>query len=87
LGGEPLHPNNQPGLQYLLENIKYKVPGVNIWLWTGYDVLEQDFSNILDYVNVVVDGPFDKDKMDGYHPWRGSWNQRIFRQDKYNKTW
>lgn len=88
LGGEPLAEQNLPGLSYLLTRIRASLPDCNIWLWTGYTVeelfqrykgslQEKNFYDIINTVNVVVDGPFKEALKGGEHPWRGSSNQRI----------
>lgn len=51
----------------------------NIWLYTGYEfekVLEHK-KEILYYIDVLVDGKFEKDKRDLSLKFRGSSNQRI----------
>lgn len=55
--------------------------GYNIWLYTGYtfEQLQQmpDASELLNYVNTVVDGQFVQEKRDISLLFRGSSNQRI----------
>lgn len=55
--------------------------GYNIWLYTGYtfEQLQQmpDASELLNYVNTVVDGQFVQEKRDISLRFRGSSNQRI----------
>lgn len=53
----------------------------NIWCYTGYS-WEQIISNpifrkLLNYVDVIVDGKYEKEKQDISLPFRGSSNQRI----------
>ena len=50
-----------------------------IWLWTGYlyeDILQYE-PEVLDYIDVLIDGEFDETKKDLNLYWRGSSNQRI----------
>lgn len=58
-----------------------KGAGYGIWVYTGYlheEILKnRDLRPILDYVDVVVDGPFIETKRDPDLKFRGSSNQRI----------
>ena len=76
LGGEPL-------MQYeavleLCKKIKERT-AKTIWLWTGYKVeyVQEHYSEILRYIDVIVDGPFIKSLAEPNLKWRGSTNQRI----------
>lgn len=76
LGGEPLQ-------QYVMEMIPFmeslQKVGKPIWMWTGYmfEELSYDQMEIVKHVDVLVDGPFEKDKFDPSLKFRGSSNQRI----------
>ena len=65
----------------LCEELKTKHPQKDIWLWTGYTYEEilkdKKMSEILSYVDVLVDGRYDKSLRDVSIPWRGSTNQRV----------
>lgn len=80
LGGEPLHPNNIESVAMIAEYFKYVYPTKDIWLWTGYkyeDIIKRtDTHNVLDYIDVLVDGQFKKDKKNLKLKWAGSENQR-----------
>lgn len=78
LGGEPLAPYNIKGVTFICKYIREKFPNKEIWLWTGYTVEELDESQreVLEYINVIIDGKFEKDlKIEG--KWYGSSNQRM----------
>lgn len=80
LGGEPLAPHNRDEVLKLCQELKRRIPDLNIWVWTGYKITEltqKIFSDIINTVDVIVDGPFVMDLKPGYHLWRGSSNQRI----------
>jgi anaerobic ribonucleoside-triphosphate reductase activating protein len=81
LGGEPLDSLNQPTVFYIVDKIKNILPNKNIWLYTGYDfpmIPMTDFTyEILNNIDVLVDGPFIEDKKDPSLAFRGSSNQRI----------
>lgn len=81
-GGDPLHPLNYNTILWLCTQIKLKYPNKNIWLYTGYslDTVKLIYSDILEYVDVLVDGTFiEKLKSPDKH-WIGSSNQKINRR-------
>lgn len=90
LGGEPLEYENLPYIYDLVKNIKEKYPDKKIWMYTGFTLNYNDFLNvdtcwdngllrnhILRNCDIVVDGRFEKDKLDLSLPYRGSSNQRL----------
>lgn len=87
LGGEPFEYKNQQGILPLLKEIKNRFPHKDIWCFTGYD-FEKDLlgdmvakwpetSEMLSYIDVLVDGEFKQDLRDLTLRFRGSSNQRI----------
>lgn len=64
LGGEPLSrlSDNRRQVIQLCKEVKAKFPDKNIWVWTGYlfeeIVKDESMRPILDYIDVLVDGPF-----------------------------
>lgn len=76
-GGDPVYQIDE--LTELAKRLKQD--GKNIWLYTGftYEEIAEDLfrHKILDYVDVVVDGPFIYGLRDKDLPFRGSSNQRI----------
>jgi anaerobic ribonucleoside-triphosphate reductase activating protein len=55
---------------------------LNVWCYTGYTFeqimeWEDNRKTLLKEIDVLVDGPFEKDKMSLDIPWRGSGNQRL----------
>lgn len=80
LGGEPMQQVMDDCLPNLLKRIKEET-GKNIWLWSGYlleEILENEKrKNILQYVDVLVDGRFDIGKRNINLKYRGSENQRV----------
>jgi len=81
-GGEPL--DQYEGLVELLEKLKQRDLGGDIWLYTGYtfEEVKVKFPLILDYIVAIVDGKYDKTKPE-FNPnrFRGSWNQKIWIND------
>ena len=88
LGGEPFEYVNQSYLVGLILRIKRELPEKTIWMYTG-NVYERDLvpggyryypdftDNILDNIDILVDGPFMKDLYNSTLRFRGSENQRI----------
>jgi len=80
-GGDPLYQ-----IEPVLAIAKYaKKLGLNVWCWTGFtyeEVLEMGKKNksyleLLEYLDVLVDGPFIQAKKDLNLLFRGSSNQRL----------
>ena len=80
LGGEPLMQTTDYSLLNLLKRIK-KETNKEIWMWTGFiyetAILDEKRKEILNYVDVLVDGQFDESKKVLNLKFRGSTNQRI----------
>ena len=88
LGGEPMEPQNQEALLPLVKRVR-EVYGnkKNIWCYTGY-VLDRDLlgesrakcehtRELLENLDVLVDGPFIEAEKDLTLKWCGSRNQRV----------
>ena len=78
-GGDPLFPGNIDAILKLVQRVKAEYPDKDIWLWTGYtlETLTDCQREIMDYVDVLIDGKFELDKRDLSLAWRGSSNQRV----------
>lgn len=86
LGGEPLAPENQPEVRALIEHVRKTLPEKTIWCYTGftYEFLTQHMAKQLPYtqqilqnVDVVIDGRFEQELLDLKLQFRGSRNQRV----------
>lgn len=79
LGGEPLCTPNIDGVLEVCIEFKKIYPNKKIYLWTGYEFEDFDESQkeILNYVDVLIDGKFEEDKKNITLFLRGSNNQRI----------
>lgn len=76
-GGDPLHPANRPDVRLFMRELKERFPDKTIWLYTG-DVWEAIYQDpLMRYVDVVVDGEFERHKKDAKLLWKGSLNQRV----------
>ena len=80
-GGDPMDQDDQTliDLIQLCFEISLEYPTKDIWLYTGYykEDLKDKQLELLNYIDVLVDGPFEIDKRDTTLPFRGSTNQRI----------
>ena len=86
LGGEPLHPKNIKTITDLVKNIKTNYPNKTIWIWSGYlfeDIIKRENYDVLNYIDVLVDGQFKEDQKDITLKYCGSRNQRVI---DINKT-
>ncbi|MCF4174495.1 anaerobic ribonucleoside-triphosphate reductase-activating protein [Vibrio sp. McD22-P3] len=80
-GGDPLHPSNVNRILQLVERVRRECPDKDIWLWSGYllQELSPEQQQVIDLVDVLVDGKFEKELADPELEWRGSSNQVIHR--------
>lgn len=98
LGGEPMEEENQMALLPFIEKFKKECPDKTLWLYSGY-VLDKDLkpsgrkyvqgitNKIIDYVDVMIDGPFILEQKDLTLAFRGSKNQRILRKEDIQKLY
>ena len=83
MGGEPLCPENLFLVNLIIREVKQQLPNTKIYLWTGYlyEELEErndkQTNDILENVDVLIDGPFIAKERDITLFMRGSKNQRI----------
>jgi anaerobic ribonucleoside-triphosphate reductase activating protein len=73
-GGEPL---DQP--YSLIAFLRKAYPKYEVFLTSGYTIeqIRVKYPDVLMHVDILVDGPFDKTKVDMTTAWRGSTNQGI----------
>ena len=82
-GGDPLHPRNRQEVLRLIKKVNNKFDDKTIWIYTGYtfeDLLTMNDSvinEILNSIDVLVDGKFYLKLKDVNAPWVGSTNQRV----------
>ena len=78
-GGDPLMLYNHKDLLPLLKEIRIKFPDKTIWAWTGFTWENIKDSEIIKYIDVLIDGRFIeelKPKRKNLR-YRGSLNQRV----------
>lgn len=88
LGGEPFEVENQKDLVEFVKRVKKDYPDKNIWMYSGY-LFDQDIHNpngkvhceitdeILENIDILVDGKFIEELKNLSLKFRGSSNQRI----------
>jgi len=78
LGGEPMHPNNIEGTTKLAKAFKEKYPNKSVWSWSGY-LFDEDLKDkeVVNYLDVLVDGRYNDDLRNPTLKWKGSENQRV----------
>ena len=86
LGGEPFEMQNQEGLLPLLQKFADTYPKKDVWCYTGYlfeDILsgkvgeKQTAVDMLNHIDILVDGRFEKQLKNLNLKFKGSENQRI----------
>lgn len=86
LGGEPFEPENQAALLPLVNAVRERYPEISIWAFSGFtfDVLMGRTGGagtvtreLLNRLDVLVDGPFVEEKKNLSLRFRGSENQRL----------
>lgn len=76
-GGDPLFPANRDDVLRLVRRVRAELPSKTIWLYTGYLWEKICALDVVMLVDVLVDGPFLKDRFDAKLHWKGSDNQRV----------
>ncbi len=96
LGGEPFEIENQQAVLDLIKIVREKLPNKTIWIYSGF-VYEELIGTIksrassstaleiLDNVDVLVDGKFVEELKDLTLHYHGSSNQRVIDMNKTNK--
>lgn len=90
LGGEPFEIENQETVYQIVKEFKKRFPDKTLWMYTGY-LFDQDLVNengkrhtnytlnILENVDILVDGRFVEELKNLSLKFRGSENQRIIK--------
>lgn len=96
LGGEPFEIDNQRGLINLIRKFKKKFPKKSIWCYTGF-TYDNDLipggkrycevtDEMLDSIDILVDGKFVLELKNPSLKFKGSENQRIIDMKETRKT-
>ena len=92
LGGEPFEPQNQRALLPFVRRVKAAYPDKDIWAFSGFTLEElltpgshphcETTEDLLEMIDVLVDGRFVEEKKDLSLQFRGSSNQRLIDLNK-----
>lgn len=74
-GGDPLM--QAEVLTEILKDVRSEWPQFDVWVYTGYNFEQIKDLPALQYVDILVDGPFEQSKRDISLAFRGSSNQRL----------
>ena len=97
LGGDPMEPENQEPVLRLLRRIKKELPDKNVWSYTGY-VYDRDLvpggkrfvdgvtRELLESIDILIDGRFVEELKNLMLNFRGSGNQRIIKMKETLET-
>jgi anaerobic ribonucleoside-triphosphate reductase activating protein len=83
LGGEPLCSQNIYDVADIIKEVRQNYPNIKIFVWTGFQLenllAQKDpvVNQILQNIDVLIDGQFEIDKRDVTLWLRGSANQRV----------
>lgn len=79
LGGEPFEKENRETVFNILRTVREGFPYKNIWCYSGFtfEELKDSARDILELIDVLVDGAFVEEKKNLKLKFRGSENQRI----------
>jgi anaerobic ribonucleoside-triphosphate reductase activating protein len=83
MGGEPLCDENAFLTYLVVTEVKARVPGAKIYIWSGYTYEElmryshPKAQEVLRLADVLIDGPYIEAERDITLEMRGSRNQRI----------
>lgn len=77
LGGEPLLDTSVETVTAICKRFKKEYPNKTIWMWTGNLYENVKDYEMMQYVDVLIDGPFILSKMDLRLTYCGSTNQRV----------
>ena len=87
LGGEPMHPKNIEATTKLAKKFKEKYPDKNLWVWSGFK-FDEDLKGkeVLNCVDVLVDGRYVDELRNPTLKWSSSSNQRVIDVQKSMKA-
>lgn len=96
LGGDPFEPENQGALLPFMKRVREACPAKDVWAYTGY-VLDKDLvpggkcytkdtKELLERIDILVDGPFITEQKDITLQFKGSKNQRVIDCAHYCRT-
>ncbi len=86
LGGDPFELENRECVLDICKAVRERFgDSKTIWVWTGYIWEDLRELPIMDYIDVLVDGPFIQSERDLTLFYRGSHNQRVIDISRSNE--
>lgn len=85
-GGDPLYERNRETVTDIAKEIREQLPEKTIWCYTGYVYEDIKDLEIMNYIDVLVDGRFVQALKDDKLFWKGSSNQRVIDIPKTRET-
>ena len=80
-GGDPMYPKNREEILCLCKMFRRDFGNTKtIWMYTGYSFEEIKDEPVLEYLDVIVDGPYIEAQRNINRQWCGSENQRVWRK-------
>jgi anaerobic ribonucleoside-triphosphate reductase activating protein len=80
LGGDPFEWENGDVVLDICKAVRSRFGDTKtIWMWTGYDFIDDELIDldVMQYIDVLVDGPFIEEQKNLNLFYRGSANQRV----------
>lgn len=78
-GGDPMYPPNRNAVELIARRVKESTEK-SIWMYTGYKFEDIKDDPVINFIDVIVDGPYVKNLQPVLY--RGSSNQKIWRKEK-----
>ena len=85
-GGDPLYEGNRETITALVKDIKEQFPKKTIWCYTGFTYEDIKGLEIMEYIDILVDGKYIEALKNVKLYWRGSSNQRVIDVKKSRET-
>ena len=76
-GGDPLALYNRGNVTGLVKRVKARYPNKDIWVYTGYTWEDVKGLEVMQYIDVLVDGKYIDELASVSYKWAGSTNQRV----------
>lgn len=76
-GGDPLFPENREMIEFIASALRRRHSRKTQWLYTGYLWEQVKHLPVMQYIDVLVDGPFIQALADVNYHWAGSRHQRV----------
>lgn len=82
LGGNPTDDYNIDEVTAICKQVRNLYPHKDIWLYSGHSYSQIKDLEVMNYIDVLCEGPFIEELKDENTPWVGSTNQRVIDMKK-----